>query len=240
MAYEALAISIFVILVLVAIIVFIALLYSIYWINHDSDDDSEDSSIHDDCKNIDIEKSQYDLKYPFFVNNKKKKDTNFKEISIIQQLKEKSKVIPKSKCGCKKQESSVTPGVINISSEFTIDEKTPNNKLFTLGGKNKYKVSLPNNDVDGITLNFFNNSPSNKILSSNKNIMDDKESVKDKEIKSGQFMSLMYNGNFWIITNKFGGSNNTAISFDSSLQETISSKVMSIEEQLQSLLGQSN
>lgn len=264
MAYEALAISIFVILVLVALIVFIALLYSIYWENHDSTDDSDViSERYENLQNrqTDVKTFLSDIQYPGIVVKKRrtnKKDKR-KEISIAEQLKlNKGKpkpIIEKPKCNLEKNELKCNniPGVMNITSNSSLSNKIENNKLLVLDGTNKYKVTLPSDNIDGLTLNFFNKSSYSQQLSSNKHIMDDRESVLNKDINSGQFMSLMFNGEFWIIVNKFGGSidteqiqtnitnlKDTIQTKFSSITTNVQDKVMSIEEQLQSLLSDSS
>lgn len=174
MEYEGAAVAIFIIIVLVSIIVFIALLYSIYYINHDSNNESTDK-INDD--NLNTCKSE--IKYPdlLFLNRK--------------QMNKKNSY------------------VLSISDDFSLKDNIENNKLILLVGKITSSINLPDNDTDGIILNFFNDSYVKHSIKTNSCIMSSESSDNNIYINPGEYITLINTGKFWIITSRFGGTKST-------------------------------
>lgn len=214
MAYEEAAIAIFIIIACVFIIVFIALIYSIYYVNNNTNDG--------DTTGNDVNKTK----------------SKFSNPEIIAVKHHKNKQLIDSECQRdNKLPISSKSSILKVSGDILLKDSIENNKLILLEGTSEYNVKLPEGNTEGLLLNIFNNSTHKHTIISNSSIMCSNTSSKQRVLNSGEFITMIHAGKFWIITNKFGNSESSTEVLPTKRDLYISNITTDIGTELQNLLN---
>lgn len=105
---------------------------------------------------------------------------------------------------------NTAPGIIRVGTSFKINDDVSTGKLIIIESIVNSTITLPDNNIDGIQLHFWNKSTVKQTIHGTKPILDLQSSDFSRDIQPGQYITMIFTNSSWLIINNLG--DNTEIS----------------------------